>query len=287
MQTERSIVTFPGVHWFEKGKATELVVTVGLPRQAVRSCEVNIVETSLVFTAISKLNIDGRSQGTMPPRSLPPLPSAPTHNPGSFHPIDNRSPRDPFADPGAGDRRPRGQTRDDKKRVRSNSTPPDSRFIHPGPQPQRPNYPPVSANTSRTWAMMRGSSTGNVAVDLNVQAQGLIQMGTKTATQFLGNFGGLRRRNSDIHPGRPSISSPVETPVIPRASISDGRPPPNRLRKNSYQRPRILFYHKHEPHYGFTNFSTHPVVYQGRRYPTSEHLFQSLKVWETHLRTSR
>ncbi|KAF9061125.1 DUF1768-domain-containing protein [Rhodocollybia butyracea] len=42
-------------------------------------------------------------------------------------------------------------------------------------------------------------------------------------------------------------------------------------------RRRILFYHKHNPHYGFTNFSPHPVTYNGKRYPTSEHLFQSFK----------
>ncbi|KAJ4478664.1 hypothetical protein C8J55DRAFT_398516, partial [Lentinula edodes] len=42
-------------------------------------------------------------------------------------------------------------------------------------------------------------------------------------------------------------------------------------------RPRVLFYHKHHPHYGFTNFSPHPVIYKGKRYPTSEHLFQSFK----------
>ncbi|KAJ3801014.1 hypothetical protein GGU11DRAFT_770883 [Lentinula aff. detonsa] len=42
-------------------------------------------------------------------------------------------------------------------------------------------------------------------------------------------------------------------------------------------RPRILFYHKHNPHYGFTNFSRHSVNYMGKRYPTSEHLFQSFK----------
>ncbi|EIM82322.1 DUF1768-domain-containing protein [Stereum hirsutum FP-91666 SS1] len=39
----------------------------------------------------------------------------------------------------------------------------------------------------------------------------------------------------------------------------------------------ILFYHRHEPHFGFTNFSDHPVEYHGRVYPTSEHLFQSFK----------
>jgi ribA/ribD-fused uncharacterized protein len=40
---------------------------------------------------------------------------------------------------------------------------------------------------------------------------------------------------------------------------------------------RILFYHVQDPYYGFTNFSPDPVEYQGKRYPTSEHLFQSLK----------
>ncbi|KIJ12038.1 hypothetical protein PAXINDRAFT_83502 [Paxillus involutus ATCC 200175] len=40
---------------------------------------------------------------------------------------------------------------------------------------------------------------------------------------------------------------------------------------------RILFYHVNDPYYGFTNFSPDPVEYQGKRYPTSEHLFQSLK----------
>ncbi|KAJ7888790.1 hypothetical protein B0H13DRAFT_2235009 [Mycena leptocephala] len=42
-------------------------------------------------------------------------------------------------------------------------------------------------------------------------------------------------------------------------------------------RARILFYNKTDPHYGFTNFSSHPVFYDNKRYPTSEHLFQSFK----------
>jgi len=45
----------------------------------------------------------------------------------------------------------------------------------------------------------------------------------------------------------------------------------------SSSRPRILFYHKHDPYYGFTNFSPHPVYYEKKKYPTSEHLFQSFK----------
>ncbi|KAF7357347.1 DUF1768 domain-containing protein [Mycena sanguinolenta] len=40
---------------------------------------------------------------------------------------------------------------------------------------------------------------------------------------------------------------------------------------------RVLFYHKTDPHYGFTSFSPHPVYYNNKRYPTSEHLFQSFK----------
>jgi ribA/ribD-fused uncharacterized protein len=42
-------------------------------------------------------------------------------------------------------------------------------------------------------------------------------------------------------------------------------------------RRQVLFYHRHNPHYGFTNFSPHPVMYRGKKYPTSEHLFQSFK----------
>ena len=48
--------------------------------------------------------------------------------------------------------------------------------------------------------------------------------------------------------------------------------------KPSSPRTRILFYHKTDPYYGFTNFSPHPVIYKGKKYPTSEHLFQSFKV---------
>lgn len=40
----------------------------------------------------------------------------------------------------------------------------------------------------------------------------------------------------------------------------------------------ILFYESTKPHYGFTNYSPHPIDYQGVAYPTSEHLFQALKV---------
>ncbi|KIJ94264.1 hypothetical protein K443DRAFT_134796 [Laccaria amethystina LaAM-08-1] len=49
------------------------------------------------------------------------------------------------------------------------------------------------------------------------------------------------------------------------------------LRHSSSPPSPIFFYHKHDRHYGFTNFSDHPVCYERMMYPTSEHLFQSFK----------
>ncbi|KIJ60140.1 hypothetical protein HYDPIDRAFT_32561 [Hydnomerulius pinastri MD-312] len=43
---------------------------------------------------------------------------------------------------------------------------------------------------------------------------------------------------------------------------------------------KILFYEKGKPYYEFTNFSPHDVLYNGKKYPTSEHLFQSFKIAE-------
>ncbi|THU94582.1 DUF1768-domain-containing protein [Dendrothele bispora CBS 962.96] len=64
-----------------------------------------------------------------------------------------------------------------------------------------------------------------------------------------------------------------KSPVISTAPNS----PRYSCRQNSPIRPKVYFYHKDDPHYGFTNFSPHPVIYKGKRYPTSEHLFQSFK----------
>ncbi|KAG8848563.1 hypothetical protein FRB96_001090 [Tulasnella sp. 330] len=54
----------------------------------------------------------------------------------------------------------------------------------------------------------------------------------------------------------------------------------------------IYFYEKYKPHYGFTNFAPHEVVFEGNVYPTSEHLFQAFKflpdnpLLAEHIRTS-
>lgn len=72
---------------------------------------------------------------------------------------------------------------------------------------------------------------------------------------------------------RPGNKSP---PMQMTRSV--GTLPESPRRSPVQARRKILFYHKNDPYYGFTNFSAHPVIYRGKRYPTSEHLFQSLKV---------
>ncbi|KAG2033371.1 hypothetical protein BDR03DRAFT_690975 [Suillus americanus] len=76
------------------------------------------------------------------------------------------------------------------------------------------------------------------------------------------------RASSAQRPSTSPQSSPLTTRPTPYSSktLSDGKP------------NKILFYHAHDPHYGFTNFSSDPIEYNGKKYPTSEHLFQSLKV---------
>jgi hypothetical protein len=79
---------------------------------------------------------------------------------------------------------------------------------------------------------------------------------------------GASGRRSPVSPK--SVSARSSPPSTPASSLQQFWTP--------ISPPRILFYHKHDPHYGFTNFSPHPVMYKGKRYPTSEHLFQSFKV---------
>ncbi|KIP09428.1 hypothetical protein PHLGIDRAFT_29042 [Phlebiopsis gigantea 11061_1 CR5-6] len=46
----------------------------------------------------------------------------------------------------------------------------------------------------------------------------------------------------------------------------------------------IRFYHRHQQYYEFTNFANYAVSYNGRRYPTGEHLFQAFKFMDTNPR---
>jgi len=89
-------------------------------------------------------------------------------------------------------------------------------------------------------------------------------------------------RHGNYSPQSGPINQPTthhHAPPIPPRPVT--QPPPYSTRqppeRDSRPRRQILFYNKHDPHYGFTNFSPHPVVYKGRKYPTSEHLFQASK----------
>ena len=157
---------------------------------------------------------------------------------------------------------------------------------------------PVSATASRAYGEERvntfwGFGRDEVQIQTNSQASSEVDL--DDGPLRLDDTRGRSRHRDATHPTpappapppRPrfALSSPTKSPVIPTRPT--GKPmesaAKNALRKPVLQERRrpILFYHKDEPHYGFTNFSAHPVDYCGKRYPTSEHLFQSFKVGST------
>ena len=223
----------------------------------------------------------------MPPPNLSSPSSLEVHQSSrSFHPINPYNPQD-ASDPelkrGARDDRSRSSTSVVKRRSQSNSIPPNSRLTHDNNLQQK--------EESRTQAqdLKPERITRNFEVNVQVQVSSQIQVGERHgATQSTVKSGPRPRRKSVTYPpvltpGRMSTSSLVDRPVIPGITTNVAHVS-NRSRKNSCQRLRILFYHKHEPYYGFTNFSAHPVMYEGKMYSTSEHLFQSFKVIGIHRR---
>jgi hypothetical protein len=102
-----------------------------------------------------------------------------------------------------------------------------------------------------------------------------------------------RSRRRDATYSSPAPPAPHPEPgfrpsLIPKSPVSP-EPPTGKpleatagkvLRKPQpwNRRPKILFCNKDEPYYGFVNSSPHPVDYRGKKYPTTEHLFQSFKV---------
>ncbi|KAL1737992.1 hypothetical protein HDZ31DRAFT_17358, partial [Schizophyllum fasciatum] len=80
----------------------------------------------------------------------------------------------------------------------------------------------------------------------------------------------LRRQSADPFTAHSQLGSPFVNISPPTTSRDSHHLPPAAPQ-------RILFYHKHDPYYGFTNFSDHPVLFNNKLYPTSEHLFQASK----------
>lgn len=175
-------------------------------------------------------------------------------------------------------------------RNRSNSTPPENRIRDCQPQNGRTELFTASANASLAYAEHWADTSWFPRTQtVEVQVSGHMAMVVRGG-ELGDDRRGRTRRSSDTkrpnfvqsapapRPAHSIPSSPAEIPVIPGLTTSGGMGLRNLLRKNSRDRPKILFYNKNEPYYGFTNFSPHPVTYEGKRYPTSEHLFQALKV---------
>lgn len=135
------------------------------------------------------------------------------------------------------------------------------------------NSSPANPDGSHRWSRYasRNSSTGSIVSIAQAQGQNVIEAAARL-------IGGRRRRASESAPSTPFAPDPLpaDPSVTARAAVDILNTPTNN--PHEPQRPKILFYYNHEPHYGFTNFSPHPVRYEEKSYPTSEHLFQSLKV---------
>jgi len=56
------------------------------------------------------------------------------------------------------------------------------------------------------------------------------------------------------------------------------QPPPAVRDEGAPVKHQILFHHSGGPYFKFTNFSDHPMKYNGKVYPTCQHLYQPFKV---------
>lgn len=151
-----------------------------------------------------------------------------------------------------------------KKHPRSSSIPAENRS-NQDLTFRRPTTPPGRSIKSPPGPLARRHTTDDT--DDQTQTQSILE-----AARHLWKG---RRSHSDPQPkghrsltsgSTTSVSTPQITPIIIRQPAAD-----------LTGRHKILFYHKHEPYYGFTNFSSHVVMFEGKKYPTSEHLFQSFK----------
>ena len=134
--------------------------------------------------------------------------------------------------------------------------------------PAMRTFPPMAARPTMNYAVLPPAdrTTHKAALNTGIRATNT-GWGTSASTPDMRErpASSCSHQYTPIRPRRMSCPSPI-APVQRRG-------PPHHVR-----RPRILFYHKNAPYYGFTNFSDHPVIYHGKEYPTSEHLFQSFKV---------
>lgn len=162
-------------------------------------------------------------------------------------------------------------SRPSRQRARSNSTP-DKRLSAPG-------HTVVTSVDHKKYQDRNTWSAGSAPAIVQ-RSPSTLQRSPSTAGRNQSQTNLLLHRSPSNSPTTPAhiqrtpsnLSTYIPSTLSRRFSKSSQHSP-------APIRPRpILFYHKHEPHYGFTNFSNHTVMYDNKIYPTSEHLFQSLKV---------
>ncbi|KAF7374359.1 DUF1768 domain-containing protein [Mycena sanguinolenta] len=166
------------------------------------------------------------------------------------------------------------------------------------PWPDSPDPSPTSPTTTTSTMHYRIEQRRSVYVTTDIlpsqwdpaQLNNILDLGEAAGVSSNRD---IRIRLTQSMPERPVVFSPDIEPKpaadiaeVPRRSKADMATlrmstvtpmPHRRSSPRTPTRARVLFYHKTDPHYGFTNFSSHPVFYDNKRYPTSEHLFQSFK----------
>ncbi|KAG8893168.1 hypothetical protein FRC00_010912, partial [Tulasnella sp. 408] len=79
-------------------------------------------------------------------------------------------------------------------------------------------------------------------------------------------------------PGHLPDHPPGRLPDFPPNKELPDRPPNSRRLPVKPPKPKpLLFYEENEKYYEFTNFAPYSVIFRGKVYPTSEHLFQARK----------
>jgi hypothetical protein len=154
---------------------------------------------------------------------------------------------------------------------------------------QTPDPRPTTRQRARSVSApdKRLSQSGHTTTDHRKQPdRNTWSAGTPSTLQRSPSTAGRNQSQTNLH--RSLSNSPIAPTNIQRTpsnlpthaapTLSRRFSKSSQLSPSSSRSRPILFYHKHEPHYGFTNFSNHAVKYDNRVYPTSEHLFQSLKV---------
>ncbi|KAJ6513727.1 hypothetical protein C8R47DRAFT_1091704 [Mycena vitilis] len=140
---------------------------------------------------------------------------------------------------------------------------------------------------------------GSVADAFQISALCVLLQEQRIRVSQLGN---AQHDAQSVPPSRPAVSGNTVWAVAPSyqlAYLSGGQPSgsqshrwvadqpavqgPNSNSQPVPRRQRILLYPRRQTeYYGFSSYSPHPVIYNCKAYPTSEHLFQAFRFMDNH-----